>query len=119
MATRDAIGFEVEHAARHDALAVQHRELVHGAHELRVTRRDEMGVLAQSALMKEESAVRLYERSRKSAEAEEERRSDANRPHRARAGMRLRLIEGGAPGLHFYTLNLAKPTVSVLKLLQG
>jgi len=30
-----------------------------------------------------------------------------------------RLIEGGAPGLHFYTLNLAKPTVSVLKLLQG
>ena len=30
-----------------------------------------------------------------------------------------RLIEGGAPGLHFYTLNLAKPTTSVLKLLQG
>ncbi|QWP76669.1 methylenetetrahydrofolate reductase [NAD(P)H] [Lysobacter sp. K5869] len=25
-----------------------------------------------------------------------------------------RLIEGGAPGLHFYTLNLSKPTLSVL-----
>ncbi len=25
-----------------------------------------------------------------------------------------RLIDGGAPGLHFYTLNLAKPTTSVL-----
>ncbi len=59
-------------------------------------RRDEMGARAQSAMAKEESAVRLYERSRKSAEAELERRSDANRPHRARAGMRLRLIEGGA-----------------------
>lgn len=59
-------------------------------------RRDEMGARAQSAMVKEESAVRLYERSRKSAEAELERRSDANRPHRARAGMRLRLIEGGA-----------------------
>ena len=58
-------------------------------------RRDEAGVLAQSAMMKEESAVRLYERSRKSAEAEMERRSDANRPHRRRA-MSLRLIEGGA-----------------------
>ena len=59
-------------------------------------RRDEMGARAQSAMAKEESAVRLYERSRKSAEAEQERRSDANRPHRPRAGMRLRLIEGGA-----------------------
>ena len=57
--------------------------------------------------------------ARKSAEAEQERRSDANRPHRPRVGMRLRLIEGGAPGLHFYTLNLAKPTTSVLKLLHG
>lgn len=28
-----------------------------------------------------------------------------------------RLIEGGAPSLHFYTLNLAKPTVSVLQQL--
>ena len=59
-------------------------------------RRDHMGALAQSAMVKEESAVRLYERSRKSAEAEEERRNDANRPYRARTGMRLRLIEGGA-----------------------
>jgi hypothetical protein len=59
-------------------------------------RRDQAGVLAQSAMAKEESAVRLYERSRKSAEAEAERRRDANRPHRARGGMRLRLIEGGA-----------------------
>ncbi len=59
-------------------------------------RRDHMGALAQSAMIREESAVRLYERSRKSAEAEQERRSDANRPHRARGGMRLRLIEGGA-----------------------
>ena len=57
-------------------------------------RRDEMGVLAQSALMKEESAVRLYERSRKSAEVEMERRADANRPHRRRT-MSLRLVEGG------------------------
>ena len=59
-------------------------------------RRDQMGALAQSAMVKEESAVRLYERSRKSAEAERERRDDANRPHRPRTGMRLRLIEGGA-----------------------
>ena len=28
-----------------------------------------------------------------------------------------RLIDGGAPSLHFYTLNLARPTTSVLKLL--
>ena len=59
-------------------------------------RRDEMGARAQSAMAKEESAVRLYERSRKSAEVEQERRDDANRPHRPRTGMRLRLIEGGA-----------------------
>ncbi|HMO74705.1 MAG TPA: hypothetical protein PKD99_11265 [Sphingopyxis sp.] len=59
-------------------------------------RRDQMGALAQSAMVKEESAVRLYERSRKSAEQEMERRSDTNRPHRARGGMRLRLIDGGA-----------------------
>jgi len=59
-------------------------------------RRDQMGALAQRAMAKEESAVRLYEQSRKSSEAEQERRSDANRPHRPRVGMRLRLIEGGA-----------------------
>ena len=29
-----------------------------------------------------------------------------------------RLIEGGAPGLHFYTLNLARPTLNVLTRLQ-
>lgn len=57
--------------------------------------RDRMGALAQSAMVKEESATRLYERSRKSAEQELERRNDANRPHR-RAAMSLRLIEGGA-----------------------
>ena len=59
-------------------------------------RRDEMGARAQSAMAREETALRLYERSRKSAEAEQERRDDANRPHRPRAAMRLRLIEGGA-----------------------
>jgi hypothetical protein len=58
-------------------------------------RRDEAGVIAQSAMVKEESAVRLYERSRRSAEAEVERRTDANRPHRRRA-MSLRLLDGGA-----------------------
>ncbi len=58
-------------------------------------RRDRMSALAQSAMVKEESALRLYESSRKSAEAEMERRSDANRPHRPRAGMRLRMIDGG------------------------
>ncbi|MBB5704924.1 hypothetical protein [Sphingopyxis panaciterrulae] len=57
--------------------------------------RDQMGVLAQRAMVKEESAVRLYERSRKAAEQDMERRDDANRPHRARGGMRLRLIDGG------------------------
>ena len=57
-------------------------------------RRDQLGTLAQCAMAREESAVRLYERGRKAAEQEQERRSDANRPHRARA-MRLRLIEGG------------------------
>jgi methylenetetrahydrofolate reductase (NADPH) len=33
------------------------------------------------------------------------------------AGVCRRLIEGGAPELHFYTLNLAKPTLSVLERL--
>lgn len=56
-------------------------------------RRDQMGALAQRAMIKEESAVRLYERGRKSAEQEMERRADANRPFRT--GMRLRLIDGG------------------------
>lgn len=56
-------------------------------------RRDQMGALAQRAMVKEESAVRLYERSRKNAEQEMERRADANRPFRT--GMRLRLIDGG------------------------
>ncbi|AJA10787.1 hypothetical protein SKP52_19595 [Sphingopyxis fribergensis] len=59
-------------------------------------RRDQAGALVQSAMVKEESAVRLYERSRKAAQVEQERRDDANRPHRPRTGMRLRLIEGGA-----------------------
>ncbi len=30
------------------------------------------------------------------------------------AGLCQRLVDGGAPGLHFYTLNLAKPTSAVL-----
>ena len=30
-----------------------------------------------------------------------------------------RLVEGGAPGLHFYTLNQAEPTVAVLRNLRG
>ncbi len=30
-----------------------------------------------------------------------------------------RLVDGGAPGLHFYTLNLAKPTTNVLARLRG
>ena len=29
-----------------------------------------------------------------------------------------RLIAGGAPGLHFYTLNLAKPTQAILQRLE-
>lgn len=29
-----------------------------------------------------------------------------------------RLVDGGAPGLHFYTLNLAKPTLNVISRLQ-
>lgn len=33
------------------------------------------------------------------------------------AGLCRRLVEGGAPALHFYTLNLAKPTQTVLGLL--
>ncbi len=35
------------------------------------------------------------------------------------AAMCERLVAGGAPGLHFYTLNLAKPTQSVLARLAG
>ena len=59
------------------------------------SRREQAGAMAQSAMVKEESAVRLYERSRRSAEAEMECRTDANRPHRRRA-MSLRLLDGGA-----------------------
>ena len=33
------------------------------------------------------------------------------------AGLCRRLVEGGAPGLHFYTLNLARPTAAVLERL--
>ena len=58
-------------------------------------RREQAGVMAQSAMVKEESAVRLYERSRLSDVREQERRTDANRPHRRRA-MSLRLLDGGA-----------------------
>ncbi|QSX79905.1 methylenetetrahydrofolate reductase [NAD(P)H] [Agrilutibacter solisilvae] len=34
------------------------------------------------------------------------------------AALCQRLVDGGAPGLHFYTLNLSKPTLSVLSRLQ-
>lgn len=57
-------------------------------------RRDQAGKVAQLAHMKEESAQRLYDRSRKAEEVEAERRRDANRPHRPRA-MSLRLMKGG------------------------
>ncbi len=34
------------------------------------------------------------------------------------AGMCRRLVDGGAPALHFYTLNLSRPTLSVLQQLE-
>lgn len=34
------------------------------------------------------------------------------------AGLCRRLADGGAPGLHFYTLNLSKPTLSVIERLR-
>jgi methylenetetrahydrofolate reductase (NADPH) len=34
------------------------------------------------------------------------------------ANLCKRLVEGGAPGLHFYTLNLSKPTLSVISRMQ-
>jgi methylenetetrahydrofolate reductase (NADPH) len=34
------------------------------------------------------------------------------------AGLCRRLLEGGAPGLHFYTLNLSKPTMNVIARLR-
>jgi methylenetetrahydrofolate reductase (NADPH) len=46
--------------------------------------------------------------------------SDAIRSFAAElvAGMCRRLVEGGAPALHFYTLNLSKPTLNVLQHLR-
>jgi methylenetetrahydrofolate reductase (NADPH) len=34
------------------------------------------------------------------------------------ANLCSRLVDGGAPALHFYSLNLSKPTLSVLDLLR-
>ena len=34
------------------------------------------------------------------------------------ADLCARLVHGGAPGLHFYTLNLSKPTLNVLEILE-
>jgi methylenetetrahydrofolate reductase (NADPH) len=34
------------------------------------------------------------------------------------ANLCRRLIDGGAPGLHFYTLNLSKPTLNVIAQLR-
>ena len=33
------------------------------------------------------------------------------------AAMCRRLLDGGAPGLHFYTLNMARPTQAILSRL--
>src|SRR3546814_17860581 len=57
--------------------------------------RDQMGVLAQRALAKEESALRLHERSRQAAEQDMDRREAASLPPRARGRTRLGLIPDG------------------------
>src|SRR3546814_17860352 len=57
--------------------------------------RDQMGVLAPRAMVKEESAVGLYEGSGQAAEKDMERRADANRPPSARGVLRPRLRDGG------------------------